>query len=454
MVGNGMTDTPLNEISEAIICRNIFGQVPDPASDPRCKDSQVQAELALISGWELTFGLIPSLVVGVPFGLAADKYGRRAVILLTSVGVVLSTLLTIVICRYPETFSLRLRWLAPILMLIGGGMLTLSAMSYTVIADISTKAYRSTAFLWMATTVTACSLVASPLTYFMMNEMGAWFTLIFGFALMTLAIPIAAFVPETRPAAVVRRAETACKIAETNSRIDNHSPRWISRSYVRSTWQHLSLINRTLFAGNPTVGLLISSTIFITVGKSVVIMLLQFCTASTANLGICSQAGLLIGVKQATSLTLTALALPALSQFLLRIGMAPLVKDWWIVRVSAVISVVGSLAMGLAQTVQLFIGAMMFAECGIGLQAALRGLVTELIDETHIALVMTVLSLFMTISEMVAGPLMAQMFKVGMDWGGVWVGMPYLASAAMLSVGAVLVMIPPIVRHVATSPAV
>lgn len=128
----------------------------------------------------------------------------------------------------------------------------------------------------MATTVTACSLVASPLTYFMMNEMGAWFTLIFGFALMTLAIPIAAFVPETRPAAVVRRAETACKIAETNSRIDNHSPRWISRSYVRSTWQHLSLINRTLFAGNPTVGLLISSTIFITVGKSVVIMLLQY----------------------------------------------------------------------------------------------------------------------------------------------------------------------------------
>ncbi|PMB64982.1 hypothetical protein BM221_009169 [Beauveria bassiana] len=102
MVGNGMTDTPLNEISEAIICRNIFGQVPDPASDPRCKDSQVQSELALISGWELTFGLIPSLVVGVPFGLAADKYGRRAVILLTSVGVVLSTLLTIVICEYQD----------------------------------------------------------------------------------------------------------------------------------------------------------------------------------------------------------------------------------------------------------------------------------------------------------------------------------------------------------------
>ncbi|OAA48854.1 hypothetical protein BBO_01899 [Beauveria brongniartii RCEF 3172] len=100
MVGGSMIDNPLNEISEAIICRNIFGAVPDPASDPRRTESQVQSELALIGGWELTFGLISSLIVGVPFGLAVDKYGRRAVILLASVGGVLSTLLIIAICEY------------------------------------------------------------------------------------------------------------------------------------------------------------------------------------------------------------------------------------------------------------------------------------------------------------------------------------------------------------------
>lgn len=99
LVGGMMIDVPLNEISEAIICRNTFGEVPDPATDPRCKDGEVQSELALISAWELTFGLIPSLLVGVPYGLAADKYGRRAVLLLACVGAALSTLALIIICE-------------------------------------------------------------------------------------------------------------------------------------------------------------------------------------------------------------------------------------------------------------------------------------------------------------------------------------------------------------------
>lgn len=99
-IGSFMIDIPTNEISEAIICRDIYGVVPDPASDARCKSTPVQSELALIGGWELTFGFIPSLLVGVPFGLAADKYGRRAVLLLTCFGGTLSTLALVVICEF------------------------------------------------------------------------------------------------------------------------------------------------------------------------------------------------------------------------------------------------------------------------------------------------------------------------------------------------------------------
>ncbi|ATY64237.1 MFS transporter [Cordyceps militaris] len=187
---------------------------------------------------------------------------------------------------------------------------------------------------------------------------------------------------------------------------------------MRSTWQHLSLINRTLFAGNPIVGILLFSTVFITLGKSVVMFLLQYVAKRFG--WSWAKASLLIGIKYAVSIGLTAIVLPTLSQVLLKTGMAPHIKDWWIVRVSAMIGVLGALAMGMAPTVELFISALIFTEFGGGLQVALRGLVTELVDQSHIALVMTVLGMFMTISEMVAGPLMAQMFKVGMDWGGFW----------------------------------
>lgn len=129
--------------------------------------------------------------------------------------------------------------------------------------------------------------------------------------------------------------------------------------------------------------------------------------------------------------------------------MAPLIKDWWILRVSAIIGVVGSLAMGLAPTVPLFISAMVFNEFGCGLQAALRAIIITLVDQTQTALVMTVMGMFFTVSEMVVGPLMAETFKLGMNLGGVWVGMPYIASAAMLSITTVLVTLVPIGRSVA-----
>jgi MFS family permease len=100
LVGSAMIDVPLKEISEAIICRDLFGPVPVPVSDPRCKGSRVQSELALINGWEITFGLLPGLLVGVPYGLAADKFGRRVVLLLATIGVAMSTLAVIIICEH------------------------------------------------------------------------------------------------------------------------------------------------------------------------------------------------------------------------------------------------------------------------------------------------------------------------------------------------------------------
>lgn len=41
MCGSFMIDIPLNEISEAIICRGLYGNMPNPAVDARCKGSEV-----------------------------------------------------------------------------------------------------------------------------------------------------------------------------------------------------------------------------------------------------------------------------------------------------------------------------------------------------------------------------------------------------------------------------
>ncbi|KAJ3487537.1 hypothetical protein NLG97_g6395 [Lecanicillium saksenae] len=450
MIGGIMVDIPMSELSEAIICRNIYGVISDPASDPRCKSSAVQSELALIIGWEVTFGFLPSLLLGIPFGLAADKYGRRVILLLACIGGTLYTLNSVIVCRYAETFAPRWRWFGSVFLLIGGGVSTLQSMIYTIIADATTQAQRSTAFLYIATLLTGCSLVASPLTYLAIHLGGTWFAVYLGFTLVALSIPLSALLPETRCAAAVRRAQVY-QAAERESTANKDSSSWALRPILHSARQKLALIKHTVFASNPTVGILILSTLFFTLGKSVFMMLLQYVTKRFG--WTWAEAGLLISVKNAASMGLTAVVLPGLSQVLLKIGMSPVIKDWWIVRMSAVINITGTLAMGLAPTIKLFIGAMIFNECGGGLQAALRSVVTELVDQANIALVMTVLSISLTVSEMVAGPLMAETFKLGIRLGGVWVGSCYIVSAAIMSVGTIILLTVRVGHHSKTAQA-
>ena len=158
------------------------------------------------------------------------------------------------------------------------------------------------------------------------------------------------------------------------------------------------------------------------------------------------QAPLVTTIQGVAGLVLTALLLPAISQMLLKTGMPAFIKDWWIVRVSAVISILGTLGMGLAPTASLFIAAIIFGQMGGGMMLALRSMLTELVDQTNVALLMTMLGVFITVSEMIAGPLLAQMFHVGMKWGGIWIGMPFFTSAAMLAVGTAMVIFVPVGR--------
>lgn len=159
-----------------------------------------------------------------------------------------------------------------------------------------------------------------------------------------------------------------------------------------------------------------------------------------------AQAALISTVRDVASLLLLAVVLPSASHLLLKTGMLPLDKDWWLVRVSIVISVLGSLSMGLSPTAPLFVAAMTFAQFGAGMTLPLRSMLTELIDQTHVALLMTVMSAFATVSEIFAGPLFAQLFHVGMEWGGMWIGMPYFAATVSLSVAAAMVIFAPVGR--------
>lgn len=98
-LGGTLATTPLLQVQEGIVCREHHTNVTQPTTDPRCKDSVVQADFAMLQGWEATFALIPGLLLSIPYGMASDKYGRRIILFLSILGIALVETAVIIICK-------------------------------------------------------------------------------------------------------------------------------------------------------------------------------------------------------------------------------------------------------------------------------------------------------------------------------------------------------------------
>lgn len=147
-------------------------------------------------------------------------------------------------------------------------------------------------------------------------------------------------------------------------------------------------------------------------------------------------------MKSLISIGLTALVLPVISQLLLtKAKLPPLIKDKWIVVGSAAMLTLGSGCITIATTSALFITSLVIFQLGCGFEFAFRGLTTELVDESHVAMLFTAQSVFMTLSEVAAGPVLAGLYRKGLDLGGFWLSMPFLVSTFLFATTTVITFV-------------
>lgn len=85
------------QIFEDILCRQFYSSNGGDA----CKAAPIQAELAFINGWKDTFDALPSILVAVPFGMLADRVGRKPCVLIGFLGVLLAEAWTRLVCQSP-----------------------------------------------------------------------------------------------------------------------------------------------------------------------------------------------------------------------------------------------------------------------------------------------------------------------------------------------------------------
>lgn len=115
-------EAPQMKILEGIICSRYYtvGTLATSA-DPDCNIGPVQLELATVAQMLNTFNRLPGLIVAIPFGILADRYGRRPVLLLAILGALLQDIMLKAILWYPDLINPRFIWLSSAALLLGGG---------------------------------------------------------------------------------------------------------------------------------------------------------------------------------------------------------------------------------------------------------------------------------------------------------------------------------------------
>lgn len=83
-------DLALNAFYESSLCHRRYPDqgdaLGDQLRDPRCKGEDVQGDLAVLKGWMNMWTVVPALLVAMPMGLVAERFGPQTVLMMIWVG--------------------------------------------------------------------------------------------------------------------------------------------------------------------------------------------------------------------------------------------------------------------------------------------------------------------------------------------------------------------------------
>lgn len=109
-LGYFVSVAPQTQLFENLICDAYYqSSTPQslptqtkPSRDP-CKVPAVQESLAMIFGFQTFFDGIPGLLLAMPYGVAADKVGRKPALLLSMVGQLFAAAWVLFVGQYSLT---------------------------------------------------------------------------------------------------------------------------------------------------------------------------------------------------------------------------------------------------------------------------------------------------------------------------------------------------------------
>ncbi|RAL00275.1 MFS transporter [Aspergillus ibericus CBS 121593] len=429
--GNFLSVAPQLQAFESIICQRLhpelFTDIPSESlplvAPPSCKSADVQGDLALLKGWMSTFDQLPGIILALPYGLMADRIGRRPVLAMSLLGAILEEIAIRLICWYHTTIPPQAIWFTPLFQIIGGGSQISTSIAWTVIADVFPVEKRSVAYFLLSGAMLLSEIVAIPLSAWMMSS-SIWVPWMLGLACEVGGAFVVFFLPETKPKSSEDPVDEV--VSDTMERPED-SLVFTWSGIVRFARSQITELN-DFVCGHPSSIVVSFAFLASSYGIIAVPFMLQY--VSRRFSWSLAEASLLIAVKGILNSFALVFILPMVSKFLGRY-FSPVKRDHKVALGSACILIAGFCFMSLASHPALFIVGVALIALGWGYYAALRSVSSALVGQSHIGLLNTTMALAQGIGLMVSGPLLAGLFRTGMAWEGVWMGLPWMVGVIL-----------------------
>jgi MFS family permease len=441
-MGAFLSEAPRTRVYEANICLGHYRET-DPSvigkdgliAEKLCKVDAVQQKMAMIFGWQEMFDAIPSIFLAIPFGVLADKVGRKWIFAASLVGLQLNSAWVLGICEcHPEQHKilltlpgyfrdlpLQLTWLSSAFYLIGGGPIVAAAIGITMISDIAPPEKRTTIFLYLTASVLIAEIVA-PIMSAKLMEIGDWYPLVLALIFQQCGVTLAVFFPETlHMRELPRPADIAARPVQVQSKHHAFSPKQQIRHF-QDAFEFLK--------NDRTLALVVFTFMANRLGRQGITLLVRY--ASKRYEWEIKQAAYLLSFRAATNLAAVAIFLPLTNYVLLNHFRLPAHwADLWIARGSIILTAVSFLVIGLAAYPALLIVGLLVYNMGTGYNAAMRSVSIHVVggqSSPDIGKLMSTIAIVESLGALVAGPLLNQLFQWGMGLGSAWLGLPFLAA--------------------------
>ncbi|KAK8061520.1 hypothetical protein PG994_007886 [Apiospora phragmitis] len=408
----GFLSIPMTRLVEDAVCHKHYEQmqsVDSPIDENLCKLDSIQSKVAFIFAMYELVQSLSGFLAAFPWGIAADRLGRKPVVGLAITGMCLSSLWVMMVLAWYTVIPLWVLTLAGGFHFIGGGNAMISAALLSMVSDVIPEERRAVAFMRFHVAAILGNLVSPALCSLMIAKTGPWPCLWVSIALIITGTAAFMFIPETSS-----HKQQGVQEGESNQPAG-------FKAHVGHIYDRL-LESVSILKSTSVTILLAICVVSIPVFVAVLQFLVQF-VSKRYNLPI-GDTGYVQTAYGIAQVFQSLLVVPYISKLLV-LESTPWpfkmkderTRDLWLARWSYGALVLGFLLMGAAPSLAVFVFGLFVLSLGSGFNSITRSLMSLYVDPEHRSRLFSLVGMAEVAGAMYGPPMLAGLFALGMRLG-------------------------------------